>query len=243
MNSLQTVNTPTTSALTSAKTASQGSATVTPAARALQKLGEKIQVAVDTSTTQLSSLGVLKSAVSNIQLAAHALHNLPSTLSNADAKVAANGFVAVFNHAISTAKATANAMGASAVTASSRRTASDLGRAVTANTATMDALKKMGFSTLSDGTLTLDAKKFEAAQQADPSAVRATLAKLGQQVDAAAGKELATGGTVAASLASLNQQASSLKAQQGALIKAATAAAASSAASSSYALGAYRANA
>jgi flagellar capping protein FliD len=243
MTTIPGVNTTTTSALTGSQTSAQASTGVTPTAKALQKAGERIQAAVDTSTTQLSSFGVLKSAVSNIQLAAHALHSLPSTVSAADLRTAASGFAAVFNNAISTAKATATAIGPGTVTASAVRAGSELGRAVTVNTATLDAMKKIGFSVLRDGTLTLDAKKFDAAQKADPTAVRTTLAKLGQQVDAAAGKELATGGTVASSLTSLNQLASSLKAQQSALLKAGTAATTSSAASASYGLSAYLANA
>ena len=243
MTSIQSANTVTTSVLTGSQTSAQASSSLGPVAKALQKAGERIQAAVDTSTTQLSSFGVLKSAVSNIQLAAHALHNLPSPVSAADLRTAASGFTTVFNNAITTAKATATAVGSSSVTASSVRAGAELGRAVTGNTATLDAMKKVGFSVMPDGTLGLDAKRFDAAQKADPVGVRATLAKLGQQVDTAASKELAAGGTVASSLASLNQQASSLKAQQSALLKAGAAATAnSSATSSSYGLSAYLAN-
>jgi hypothetical protein len=243
MNNIPNVNTASTSALTSANTSAQSSSALTPTGKALQKAGERIQTAVDASTTQLSSFGILKSAVSNIQLAAHALHNLNASASAADLRTAASGFATVFNNALSTAKATATAAATGAARASAMRAGSDLGRAVTSTTATLDALKKIGFSVLRDGTLALDSKKFDAAQKADPAAVRATLAKLGLQVDTAASKELATGGAVASSLASLNQLASSLKAQQSALLKVATAAASgSSAASSSYGLSAYWAN-
>jgi hypothetical protein len=68
-----------------------------------------------------------------------------------------------------------------------------------------------------DGTLTLDAKKFADAQKADPVNVKATLTKIGQQVDKTATQELATSSSLSASVSSLKQRATVLKSQQSTL--------------------------
>ena len=85
------------------------------------------------------------------------------------------------------------------------------------DSATIDALKKAGFNLQSDGTMSLDAKKFEAAQATDPNSVKTTLAKVGQQVDKATSEELASGGRVTTSVNSLTQRSAVLKNQQNTL--------------------------
>jgi flagellar capping protein FliD len=218
MNITQLFGASAANSLTSSQTTS-GATGVSPVELALRRADLRIQTAVDASTAQLSSYGLLKSAVSNVQLAAHALHNLPAAVSDADVKTVASGFATVFNNALSTAKTTTNALGAGSVGNSATRAAWDLRRAVSANSSTFDALKKIGFSTQADGSLALDAKKLDAALKADPAAVRASLAKIGQQVDTVATRELATDGTVGVSLASLTQKSAALKGQQAALAK------------------------
>jgi flagellar capping protein FliD len=86
---------------------------------------------------------------------------------------------------------------------------------------TLDALKKLGLSTQSDGTLVQDAKQFAQNLTADPSGVRAALAKLGSAVDATANKELNPSGTLGDALGRLNQRTTALAAQQKALSTAA----------------------
>jgi hypothetical protein len=199
---------------------SQSTTGVNAAAPAgLLKAEKRIQAQVDTTSTQLSSFGKLKSSVSSAQIAARALGSLTSTASSAAEKTAANAFVSAFNSATNTAKTAAAVPGETAATSNSAtRVSKDLLRTVGADAATIDALKKVGFSVNTDGNLVLDAKKFDAAQKADPTGVRATLTKLGQQVDKTATKELATDGNVGNSLSSLNQRATVLKSQQSALM-------------------------
>ena len=180
----------------------------------LQKAEKRIQSQVDVTTAQLSSFGKLKSAVSGTQLAAKTLANLPAASPSAAIKTAADGFVSAFNSAVTTANSTAAVPGESAAARSAGRVAKDLTRTVSESAQTIASLKQMGFNLQSNGTLTLDAKKFEAAQKADPTSVRATLSKIGQQVDQAATQELATAGNVSNSMASLNQRAAVLKSQQ-----------------------------
>jgi hypothetical protein len=216
-----------------AKTSAQATAGLSPVQQSLQKTTTKIQTEVDATSAQLSSFGQLKSAVSNTQLAARALGNLSSSASSADVKTAATQFVSSFNAAIGSAKTAAAVPGAATSADSANRASRDLSRSVMADVRTFDALKKLGFSLRSDGTLALDAKKLEAAQKADPVGVQATLSKIGQQVDKTAAKELASDGPVSGSMAALNARASLLKAQQNSLATLAKNAAAASASTSS----------
>lgn len=183
----------------------------------LHKAERRIQSQADITTTQLSSFGKLKSSVSDTQLVAKTLGSLPAASSNAAIKTATDGFVSAFNSAITTANSTATVPGELAASRSAGRVAGDLTRSVSDNTETIDSLKKIGLSLQTDGTLTLDAKKFDAAQKADATGVRATLIKVGQQVDKAATQELATSGNVSSPMASLNQRAAVLKSQQSAI--------------------------
>ena len=183
----------------------------------LEKADKRIQAQVDVTSAQLSSFGKLKSAVSEAQTASSALVNLSPTSTGAAQKTAAEKFVSAFNSAISTAKTTASVAGDTTANQRANRVAKDLSVAVSSDTATIDALKKIGFNLQSDGTLSLDAKKFDAAQASDPSSVKATLAKVGQQVDKTATQELASGGRVMTTVTSLTQRAALLKSQQNTL--------------------------
>jgi flagellar capping protein FliD len=202
---------------TKAKTSAQATTALSPVQEALKKTTEKFQTEVDSTTAQLSSLGQLKSAVSSAQLSARALSHLPVSASSADVKTAATHFLRTFNAAIGSAKTTAAAPGSATTASSANRASRDLSRAVMTDVRTFDAMKKLGFSLHSDGTLALDAKKFEAAQKADPAGAQATLAKIGQQVDKTATRELASTGAVTGSMAALTARASLLQMQQSSL--------------------------
>ncbi len=183
----------------------------------LQKAEKRIQTQVDSTSAQLSSLGKLQSSVSGAQLAAHTLGGLTANSTNANVKTAADNFLSAFNGAVTTAKTTATVTADPGASQSAGRVGKNLARTVSESSATIDALKKIGFSMAADGTLALDAKKFEAAQKADPTSVKTTLTKIGQQVDKAATQELTTGSSLSGSLTSLSQRAAVLKSQQSAL--------------------------
>ena len=201
-----------------AKTSSPAADKVSAAATAgLEKASKRIQAQVDATSVQLSSLGKLKSSVSEAQLAAHALGGLSATTTSAAEKAAASSFVTAFNSALATAKTTAAVSGEMALTSSANRTNKGLQNAVGTDRSTLDALKKIGVSVGTDGTLALDTKKFDAAQKSDATGARATLVKMGKQVDKTASKELATDGNVGLSLSTLNQRVNTLKSQQSTL--------------------------
>lgn len=202
-----------TSTQTAEKKAALDAAKLSPASQAATKAGSRIQSQLDTTTTQLSAYGKLISAVSDTQLAAKSLSSLSAASTAADIKNAVGKLVSSFNTAITTAKSTASI----AEAGNAKRVSNDMGRTITSNPAVLDALKKIGFKQLSDGTLTVDAPKFDAAQKADPAAVEATLKKLSGLVDKVATKELAAGSAVAGAIDALSQRASMLKTQKNAM--------------------------
>jgi flagellar capping protein FliD len=113
-------------------------------------------------------------------------------------------------------------------------------RAMTADFSRVDALRQMGFTKASDGSLKLDSAKFEAAYKASPTSVQNTLSKLGQMVDKAATKELAGDGRISSSMNALSSKSSLLQMQQSALTKAAQQYASLSSSSLSSALNFYK---
>lgn len=199
------------------KTATQETANLSPLQQVIKQTHSKIQAEVDTTTTQLSSFGRLKSALSNTQLAANALGSLSGTASSADIKKAVQNFVSAFNTSMDSAKTTATAPGSAGASHSANQAGRDLGRAISSDFRTQDALKKLGVSMDSKGVLSIDNKKFEAEQKADPAGALATLGKIGRQVEKTAIQELAVDGHVNGFMNSLNVRASQLKMQQSSL--------------------------
>lgn len=241
-----TSNTSSTSnSLTSKNTSTKATTSASPVSNAMTLADARIQSQLDTTTTQLSSFGKLKSSVSDAQLAARALSGLTTTTSAADLKATVNRFVMTFNAAIATAKSTAtSAGGVSAESSSAGQISRDLSRTFTVDTTLNDGMRKMGFKQLPDGTLAFDSAKFDAAQKADPTAMQSTLSKIGQLVDKTATKELATGGSVDGSMAALNKRSTLLKTHQTAMLdmvqKFATAQTSSTSGFAGYGLAAYK---
>lgn len=217
----QLVNNATAGSLGNGQSATQSTTSASPASKAMDKATARIQTQLDTTTAQLSSFGKLKSAVSNLQLDAKALAATTPQSSVAAVRAAASEFAASFSVAAITANGAANLPGSSAQDAgNARRVTRDLGNALTGNPTLSDALRKLGFKLESDGTLTVDEKKFDAAQKANPTAVQATLAKVAQSVEKAASSELAATGVVNGSIQSLSQRTTALKTQQSAMLAA-----------------------
>jgi hypothetical protein len=210
-------------ATTTAKTSTDATADTSPVTRAMSKVDARLQDQLDTATTQLSSFGKLKASVSDAQLAARALGGLATPSNAADMKAAANNFVTAFNAALATAKATAQAAAqgsaSSAEASGARHVGSDLGRSIGASAAMIDSLRKLGIKQAADGSLSMDAAKFDAAGQADPTGMRSVLAGVGQAVDRTATAGLATTGQVGASITSLSQRFSTLVSHRKALLK------------------------
>jgi hypothetical protein len=253
-----TAGTPSTTGSASATQAAAQATSTSPVAAALKKADARVQSQRDATGAQLSSLGRLKSAVSDVQLAARAAGGLTGSASAADTKTAVSRFVTAFNASLAAAKATSADLAASDANTTTaalgaRRVGSELGRSF-ASMGASDALRKAGFKQGADGTLTVDATKLDAALKADPASVQAALAKLGQATEAVATKELASGGRIAKPLTALNQRATALKGQHDAMVTMAQNLSASTSSSSSsqtapstsyvnYGIAAYRSNA
>lgn len=213
-------NTPGHSAIENTLTPAQraGRAKVGAALQMLKKQGDFVQSQLTMSGMQLSSIGQLKSSVSNAQLSAKALGGLTAASSAEDVTSAASRFVEAFNLAIKAAKSTATAPGTSlADTNGVGRITADLKRAVEAGGGGANTLKKMGIDVLADGTMTLNSTKFDAALKAGPSAMRSALSRLGNTVEKTAGAELGERGAVSSVLSSFNNRSNGLKAQQTAI--------------------------
>ncbi len=197
-----------------AQLAGTGGGTATTSSTASQPLGavqKRIQADVDSTKTQLSAFGVLKSAVSQSQLAAQALGNLSPTSSEADTTKAMADFVNSYNAVVSASKAAS--AGASN---SADRVRKDFQWSLT-GTASSDALKKLGLAVQSDGTLVQDTPKSVHAIKTDAAGVRSALGRLGSAVHTVATRELDRSGTLGDALGRLNQRSTALAAQQKAL--------------------------
>jgi hypothetical protein len=195
-------------------TATAAASSVSPQLSQAQK---RIQADVDSTTAQLSQFGLLKSALADAQTRAKALSGLGTAATPPDVTQALGTFFKAFNSSVGAANTAASASGSALASSNARRVVQDLKSALRADPATDAALKKLGLTVQSDGSLLQDAHKFANALAADPAGVRAALATVGKKVDAVNSRELASNGTVGSALSNLNQHSSTLTAQQSAL--------------------------
>lgn len=206
--------------------AQSGSTTATnanqiAAASPLAAIQKRVQADVDSTKTQLSAFGVLKSAVSQSQIAAQATAKLNSTSTEADTTQAMADLFNGYNGVLSASQSAARSSSLNSLDGgNATRAAKDFQWSL-AGPAASDALKKLGLSIKSDGTLVQDPKKFADALKTDPSGARAALGKLGTALSSAASKELDTNGVVGGTLSRLNQRSTALAEQQKALSAAA----------------------
>jgi hypothetical protein len=211
----------TASASTSTNTAGQlsnsASAKLTAAPSPLAKANERIQKQVDSTQAQLSKLGLVKSSVAGLQTQSKQLTSIPADMSAGDVTTVMAKFFNAYNASVATSNAASVVADGTPGAASARKVTTDLRRALTANTEVSAAMKKLGLKIGADGALTQDAKVFADALVKDPSAVRNALKTLGTKIAAAADRELASGGSLDATVSSLNQRGSLLAAQQKAI--------------------------
>jgi hypothetical protein len=234
MNISQILGTRTSSAATSSQTTTQAAAAANPITASIDKSTTRLQVQQTTATANLSTLGNFKASVSVAQTSAKSLTTLKDSSTSDEAKKALTAFISDFNKMVNSTKTAVT--DTSGVNIISR----GMTRAMTADFSRVDALRQMGFTKASDGSLKLDTAKFEAAFKASPSGVQGTLAKVGQMVDKAASKELASDGRISSSMSVLSSKSSNLQLQQSALLKVAQQYASLSSSSVSSALNFYK---
>ena len=233
MNISQVLSSGTSSATTSSQSTA-ATAAASPITASIDKFTAKLQTQLDTATANLSTLGKFKASVSVVQASANNLTTLKDSSTSDEVKKALTAFISDFNNMVtSTQTAAADTSGVNTISRG-------MTRAMTADFSKVDALRKMGFTKASDGSLKLDTAKFEAAFKASPSSVQSTLSKLGQMVGKAATKELASDGRISSSMSALSSKSSLLQIQQSALQKAAQQYASLSTTSASSALNFYQ---
>ena len=202
---------------TNSSSASGASATPDSVSQALDSANKRISAQISQTSVQLSSYGQIKSGFASLQNTGQALTTLAKNASVSDVSKATQSFVDAYNStnsAISTAvKGNDKSAGTLAGNALANRSGSDLHRIVVSNSSSAD-LKNIGISVNQNGSLTVDTKALEKAVQANPDAVKNTLAKLGQQANTTATNELSSSGAVGSAVNSLNQRAKSLATQQ-----------------------------
>jgi len=202
----------TTSKASTSSTASTAASTVSPF---LAQAEQRIQSDAAVTTAQISKFGLLQSALSGGQVAAKAMTTLTSATKPADVTTALGNFFNTFNASVGAANTAATATSSSSQSA--RATLRDLKSALSSDPTTVAAMKKLGLTLQTNGSLVQDAKKFASSLASDPSGTLAAMAKIGGKVDSVTSRELGTGGTVAAALATLNAKNTSLTSQQTAL--------------------------
>ncbi|MDD2924619.1 flagellar filament capping protein FliD [Rhodoferax sp.] len=185
-----------------------------PISKAFAQAGQRVQQQLDVTSAQLSSFGKLKSAFADVQGAAKALSSPKTGATDDDISKAAADFVKAFNSALQTAKANQAQATSSPELTGARRAETDLRRVLGTDSSLSSSLKGIGITQQADGSLALDATKFQAAIKANGTELRATVAKLGQQGQAMATRELADTGNVGSALKALSSQSTSLKARQ-----------------------------
>ena len=208
---------PTTASGTPSASTAKTSSPVPVASQQFSKVDKRLQADVETTTAKLSKFGLLKSAVASAQVSARGLTKLPSTASPTDVTAAMGKFVNSFQTVITATKAAATVPGTGGVSQNANRVANDVKRALSADPASRDAMRKLGASLQPDGSMAHDAKKFAAALASDPVGTRAAMAILGKKLDDVAGKELSDSGPVANEMASLTRRNLTLAAQQKAM--------------------------
>ncbi len=201
----------------SGTTASQATAATNTVSPFLVQAESRIQTDADVTTAQISKFGLVKSALSDGQVAAKAMSTLASSTSAADATTAFGNFFNTFNASISAGNAASTATGSSSESERAKRLVQDLKSALSSDPAISDDMKKLGLTIQPDGSLLQDAKKFAASLAADPSGTLAAMAKVGSKVDAVTNNELSSTGAVGAALATLNAKSTTFTAEQSAL--------------------------
>lgn len=192
------------------------SAGVGQAADALALSNKRIEQKLDVTNVRLSAFGQINSGFANVQSASKDLSDPKKTGTPADVGKAVQAFADAYNNATKTVSTAINGAGKeSGVLANdvhARLAANDLKSVVASGSNTAD-LKKIGISMNQDGTMSVDAKALQSAMQADPNAVKNTLAKVGQQAEQVSTKDMAKTGNIGGAVNTLSDRAKNLEAQ------------------------------
>lgn len=190
----------------------------------LAPANKRLSQQLESTNVRLSAYGQIKSAFSSTQAAADNLTKVAGsgTATTADITKAAQAFVSAFNQTTQTisgaVKGTESRAGVLASDVRAQFAGNDLARSLTGAGDAAD-LRKVGITRSKEGALTFDVKALEQAFASNPTEAKSTLAALGREVGATAGRELASSGNVGSSVGALTSRSASLSAQQSSLQK------------------------
>ena len=196
---------------------SEASAASNAVAQALTTADARVQEQQSQTTAQLSSFGLLQSALSEAQTSSQAMGNLSTSSSSSDVTNAMATFFNDYNSVITSAAKTAAMPGNTTAQQSATRVASDTKMALMCDPNAIDAMNTLGITIQSDGTMTQNASTFAAALKNNPSGAISAMATLGADINTAATNELGSSGAVKTAMTSLNSQSTVLATQVQAL--------------------------
>ena len=186
-------------------------------AQALATADQRLQTDQSSTTTQLSSFGLLKSAVAQNQGSAQAMMNLTSSSSTSDVTTAMGNFFNDYNSAITAAGNAAATPGSAAGVMGAQGVSRDMQWALNSQPDVIDAMKTVGLTLQSDGTLQQNASTFSAAESSNPAGVQQAMATIGNAINTVATQELGSTGAVGSTIANLTQHNTTVTAEQQAM--------------------------
>jgi flagellar hook-associated protein 2 len=181
-----------------------GMTAVSRVQQGLDKATARIASEQQSTQAKISAYGQVKSGFASVQSAGETLAK-GSTNSTADTKAALTSLVNAYNATRSAAASTEAGAATVAANGLTRATSSDSVRS---------DLKSLGITRASDGSLSVDSKKLDAALKANPTAVQEAAARVGGQLKGVATTALKESGGIATQLNSLNTRASQLETRQ-----------------------------
>jgi len=190
--------------------AKRGNAATDPLGAANQRIEQQL----NSTNVKLSSFSQLKSSFADLQTAAKGLSDPLKTNTNTALTKAAQSFASAFNTATNSVNSARDARnnGALANDSRARSVGYDL-KSILANGNNTSDLKKIGINLQANGTISVDNTTLQNALQANPNAVKDTLARVGKQAELVSTKELATTGNVGGSVNALSNLNNSLETQ------------------------------
>lgn len=188
----------------------------TQAVDVFKRASDRMAQQINATDVNLSAFGKIKAGFAELQSAGKDLADPKKTATDEDVKKAARSFADAYNNAseaINTAtKGDGKVSGALGDDSRARLAGNDLKKIVMSGNNTAD-LKNIGINVSRDGAMSVDSKAFQNAMQANPSAVKDTLARIGGQAEQVSKKELASTGNVGSAVNTLNTRARNLEAQ------------------------------
>lgn len=172
--------------------------------KAFATAASRLETQQQTTSVQLSAYGKVKAAFASVEDASKALATTKSTTTAADLKKGIESFVKAFNDARNSSVATEG---------SARSAGNDLRRAASSDSNRSD-LRSLGISQNTDGSLSIDSKKLDAALQSNQGAAGAAATRVSGQMQQIATRALSSTGSIGATLNTLTSRSASLQAAQ-----------------------------